>query len=489
MAWRPGSRRAGRPEEDEDVRLCLCKVRLVQSRSPFRSDCRLRHHPARRVQRPILTVIRKAVLLLSPSLLFVFSAFSLAINLCNITKCSETLVTRTVANLEIKKDSVPKATLAVGLRHESKSQHARSWQHYTIVAPLCMFLVICFSTANEPLTMFAFALVSALGAGSWSSFMPPSTYGVSSSTGQLSLRNRLYIASLFSVNGSIFLADEIMTGVVNGTSVYHERKPGQGFLDAFLSDKTLFQYLALVQIFIWTYLAVVSIDICAFVYRFEMSRLNSADNAGNEESPSDGEVLKQAISETEAAHGDLIRRTDIRFWYDAAPISLSSPSLSVAKPPPSKTPVYRATTCSVVLVYLLFLFEHLFYLSPLLHKKNATLHLPLFPKEGQMVMTQLYFPSAICLCPAVCICVALAASAWYYGGMRGVRQLWGYKEQWNIIRPVEVSKLGSPAATASTETKETKEDEKSLQLFSSGSLDHADERKDEEEAAALLKDF
>ncbi|PWN86496.1 hypothetical protein FA10DRAFT_304939 [Acaromyces ingoldii] len=440
-------------------------------------------------QRPILSVIRQVLVLVSPALLLFFNAFSLAMFLGRITKCSETLVTRTVVDLQTEKDSVLKATLAVGLRQESKYRHAPNWLCYTVAASLCMSVVISFSTGNEPETVLACALLSALGAGSWSTFVLPSTYGVSSSTGQLSLRNRLYMASLLLVNGLIYLFDEVKATVVDRQSAFKERKPGQDFFDALLSDKTLFQFMALAQILIWTSAAAISVEICAFVYRFEISRLNNADSEGAGESVSDSELLKQAIADTEAAQGDLIRRTDIRFWYDATPVSLSSPSLSVAKPSPSEMPVHRATTCSVILVYLLFLFEHLFYLSPLLRKKNAVLHWPLFPTEGQMVMTQWYFPSAICICPAVCICVALGASAWYCGGMRGVRQLWGYKEQWNIITPVEVLKLGCPATTASNETKERMKDEKPLQLSDSGGLHHADERKDVEEAAALLRDF
>ncbi|PWN86683.1 hypothetical protein FA10DRAFT_50756 [Acaromyces ingoldii] len=126
-----------------------------------------------------------------------------------------------------------------------------------------MSAVICFSTGNEPPTVLACALLSALGAGSWSTFVPPSTYGVSSSTGQLSLSNRLYIASLLLVNGLIYLFDEVRATVTYRQSAFKGRKPDQDFLDAFSSDKTLLQFMAMAQILIWTSLAAISVEFCA----------------------------------------------------------------------------------------------------------------------------------------------------------------------------------------------------------------------------------
>lgn len=71
-------------------------------------------------QRPILSVIRQVLVLASPGLLLFFNALSLAMFLGRITKCTEPSVTRTIVDLQTKKDSVLNATLAVALRQESK---------------------------------------------------------------------------------------------------------------------------------------------------------------------------------------------------------------------------------------------------------------------------------------------------------------------------------------------------------------------------------
>ena len=62
----------------------------------------------------------QVLVLASPGLLLFFNALSLAMFLGRITKCTEPSVTRTIVDLQTKKDSVLNATLAVALRQESK---------------------------------------------------------------------------------------------------------------------------------------------------------------------------------------------------------------------------------------------------------------------------------------------------------------------------------------------------------------------------------